>query len=265
MHDISKDRQLTEILTILFNGNLDNEKSKQIYDQLREICEDKDRYSRPHYSVISKFINDMYTKYGKSMILDDGYTKIDLIIEELAMIEEFNKDTGKDSFEIFIDKITDHLTMENDRALLFLKHREYIEDTKRDFSKLNDKIKELDKNATEAQGAYFKIAKSLTDNKIENITILSIFTGIVMSGMGMLSLTSSLFSELTNNNLYGLLALGCFCGLMLILFVYVMVRYIGKIVLNFYDTNKTKIDSFIVVLSIAFTALFLFCLWKYQA
>ena len=250
MHDISKDRQLTEILTTLFNGNLDDEKLKQIYGQMREICESKKNQARLHYSVISKFVNDMYAKHGDNMILADGYTKIDVTIEALAMLEKFNTDANKNNFEIFLDKITDHLTMENARALIFLNYKQGIFDLSETTMGLNNEILEA--------------KKAITNIKIENITILSIFTGIVMSGMGMLSLASNLFSVLSSENFYGLLAIGCFCGALIVLLVYIMIRYIGKIVFSADKGYENKIDWFIIVTTFLLVIFFCFFIHKYK-
>ena len=257
MHDISKDRQLTEILTTLFNGNLDDEKLKQIYEQMREICESKENQARLHYSVISKFVNDMYVKHGKNMILADGYTKIDVTIEALAMLEKFNMDANKNNFEIFLDKITDHLTMENARALTFLDYRKKIEDSEKKIFNLDGRIQKLNSSISKA-------VKAITNIKIENLTILSIFTGIVMSGMGMLSLASNLFSGLSSENFYGLLAIGCFCGALIVLLVYIMIRYIGKIVFSADKGYENKIDWFIIVTTFLLVIFFCFFIHKYK-
>lgn len=245
------------ILTQLFDGNLTDEDLKQICDGLGLIYHDKFNNSRPHYAIISKFVNNMYSEHGDDMILYRDYTKIDFIIEGIAMVLDFYTGKDKKEFGAFLDKITDHLTMEDDRALIFLDYKKSIEKSKESISELDNRTKRLDKSISKA-------VKAITNIKVETITILSIFTGIVMSGMGMLSLASNLFSGLSSENFYGLLAIGCFCGALIVLLVYIMIRYIGKIVFSADKDYENKIDWFIIITTFSLVVFFCFFISKYK-
>ena len=259
------------ILTQLFDGNSTDEDLKQICDGLGLIYHDEFNNSRPHYAIISKFVNNMYSEYGDDMILYRDYTKIDFIIEGIAMVLDFYTGKDKKEFGAFLDKITDHLTMEDDRALIFLDYKKLIEKSKESISKLDIRIQkfdvgifELDSRTKRLDKSISKAVKAITNIKIENITILSIFTGIVMSGMGMLSLASNLFSGLSSENFYGLLAIGCFCGALIVLLVYIMIRYIGKIVFSADKDYENKIDWFIIVTTFLLVIFFCFFIHKYK-
>ena len=234
MNDDNKNKILIlqKLLTRLCEENISENNIKEFIEMVKELY--GDGAYRHQYSQISGYLYKMYKENLMEM------DRLQFNIEELY--KRINENTEcSDNLKRSFNKLYDHVMLECTRISQL---HSLIPDVK----ELDDKIEKTRKDLIKAKKDSGKIKKDLQKARVDlkktkddmdkstvsSITVLSIFTGIVMAFVGGFSILGSAFSntELFETRVWLLILLMSLVGFVffntIFMFIYMAAKLSGK-------------------------------------
>lgn len=230
---------LQELLTKLYEENISKDNIKEFIEMVKKLYEDGTY--RHQYSQISGYLYQMYKENPKEMDL------LQFNIEELYKRINENTECSDDLRKSF-NKLYDHVMLECTRISqlysLIPNAKELddkIEKTRGDLIKAQEENGKIKEDLEKAKEENSKIKEDLEKTKddmdkstVSSITVLSIFTGIVMAFVGGFSILGSAFSntELFETRVWLLILLMSLVGFVffntIFMFIYMVAKLSGK-------------------------------------
>lgn len=231
---------------------------------------------RHRYSLISKYIleNKIVDTEKISVIL----MNVDILIKYCTSneslinkrIEDSRFDTTNYNFKEFIKqlkKLNDHLELEVSRANAFDKRQEFL---------LDRKTKEFAESVDRTKESLVKLEDRLNTGFI---SILGIFSAIIIAFFGGISAVTNIFSGLTNPQIstWKIIFFGCLAGIIVFNIIFMFLYFLSKFVdknlccrrsknINVQTSNMFKIAfsdyPFVTYFNLIFIVIILFSSWK---
>lgn len=252
------DRIISELSKVRFSDSeeLDPE---SFFDAIKKYY---DKSPRHRYSDISKVVY----KFN-----DD---RIDILRINLSKLKEVAKEKNENEIANKIDKLIDHadlseyqrkliedvsketkVLMEGYHSVLIATKEELadaqreLEETKEELTSAQKELeetkreldttkKELDKRYVEAEEEIEDLHKDKANIYTQFVTILGIFTAIILGAIGSLELIGSVFTRINEVSTGKLLVFSSLTSLAVIIMLFLLMQWINKIVYRVYPTDK---------------------------
>lgn len=117
-------------------------------------------------------------------------------------------------------------------------------------NKLISRVEEIEKTAPQTEKKLGKLNKTLENSQKEYIAILGIFSAVVLAFSGAVAFSTSVLENIHQASIYRIVFVCCIIGLVVVDIIYLMFRYIDKIVHE--SKEKTKRQNVpIIVINVA--------------
>lgn len=216
---MDKDLKLKKLISKLANDNkLDNKKLEEYKLEFEKIYTNNYRHE---YSQVTKVLFSIGDDEGRaflaSKIRDIGYSIEDLNIKKRVL------------------KLWDHINLENIRLEELRKisaeaNKAFTEvnEVKDKYSQLEDKWIEINKQAEEVDKKLQKMDKDIDNSTAKSITILGIFSGIVMAFTGGLSFIASSLDKMNEVSIYRLVLVIILLSMGIFNIIFMLMYTIGR-------------------------------------
>ncbi len=239
---------------------ISDEEIANIINSLYDIYKDNFRH---YYSTFYQLIENIDSKSSSK----EDEKSLEALQENLVQLLKVvnnkfnNNDTTTEEQMYFIkciNKLVDHLNLE---IIRYTNVNSLIKEN----IKLNNEILNTKKNLKKAK-EELKIAKDKLEsanNKIENskidvITTLSIFSAIILSFTGGISLLTNSFAQIQTTSFFKLTFFILLVGLVLFNAIYLMFHIIGKIIDKKIDILCIKTFNLLIICAIIINFILLF-------
>lgn len=230
MGGISLEQAFEKIIKLLYSEVLNPESketlsSKDINNFLQIFLVDENR--RIPYTLITKCVFEDTNFYPKEdNNVTDKRDNIEKIIDEKIEFVDNNielllRGAWNEDLEKVINKIGDHIKL----AII---QRDYI----------RKNVSVLDQEVDEARRHVQKIGESKAKIYAEFVSILGIFTGIVIGIMGSLQTISSVFSHIGTVSTGKLLVFTSLTGIGVITIIVLLMKSVSNIVIRTFNINR---------------------------
>jgi len=211
-------RTLAESQTLLE----DSEKSKSIYRKLEDLY-----YPKSGEESFRHFYSDIFSEL--SLIRkEESKGSIDILGQNLSEIRKNyipkNLDTDGNIIDISasIRKLFDHVNLDIARIL--------YSDGGDDKLARDADLKTVKQRVNELTTNINKTADSIKNAQKENITILGIFSAVVLAFTGGIAFTTSVFEHLHQSSIYRVVLITLLIGLILTNLLYALFFYVEKLI-----------------------------------
>ena len=201
---------------------------KEIFIELEALYYDSDEEKRfrHFYSDIFETLTEINSAEGGKL------GSIQALTENLSSLRREYTPERKDKDGNLIDiskelrKLDDHISLDcaridySDKGDFELKKEPVINDIETQIKKLNEQIQNSEK----------ELEKTSIKNLKDNITILGIFSAVVISFVSGIGFTTSVLSNMTSVSIYRLVFVSCIIGIVLVCVLYGMFYYVDRIV-----------------------------------
>lgn len=203
------------------------EKNNLLEDFLKQLYEDNDLKDTTSYIDNLKKIYDgdfrhEYSRITQFLVRIDDSEAADMLI---GKIDSLNREIDEISIKKNIEKLIDHITLENIRLSKLrdlsdanVKYKDLLES----YNKLEEKIKNTSKMEE-------KISEKIENNNNQSITILGIFAGIVMAFTGGLSFIASSMQHINAISKYRLIFIIILLSMVMFNTIFMLIYTIGKL------------------------------------
>lgn len=208
------------------------EDSNIVIQQLIEfyLVNERHRYSRVASFINQKAVDDeqvmSYIMLNISELINDinKNGKIQSIIDEIKNGTEYeNNNFNVEQLVKNLEKLNDHIELEFDRMML---------SQKRERTNFSNILNEYSKKAEEAQKSIEEKAARI-EEKLSNtvISVLGIFSAIIIAFFGGLNVLANLFTYLPNTevSIYRLTFIGGLTGFIVFNIIFMLLHFISKI------------------------------------
>jgi hypothetical protein len=185
------------------------DKEKDNDERLNEIAEDLinyyDKNKRHHYSAISYFI--LYILHDQ----DEEY-----LLNNLLMLKQYFERNGKNEYVEKIEKVYDHVQLETTR-------KKYNEEQSRKIQEYTDTSKK------ELENLFNEQKERLNSLYGDIITVLGIFSAIIIAFFGGINLLGSALNNIKNVSIYRLSFIILLIGLITFNIIFMLLYVISKL------------------------------------
>lgn len=216
---INKDEKLIDLLKKLANEEELTETIEQYTNEFQDIYVEGYRHK---YSDIH------------SVLLNLSQEERDYLSESLKAIYDNMSSDFKEKEKIL--KLYDHIQLENMRNSELREYAEMVKSFEGKYSGYRDSLKETEeqllkaKNDLKATQRYINgLEEKLRSSETQSITILGIFTGIVMTFTGGLSFTTSALQTMNEASKYRLVFIILILAATVFNIIYMLIYSVGKI------------------------------------
>ena len=239
-NNVQSNEFVESIINRLSGEILEPTECQEILDSLSKLYDTGYRHS---YSSITACIIKMEKMYDEAKEKGDDGRPIDWIVQNLEFINEIFKESLKNNENKYskdaqkgFRKFYDHIMLENAR----------LEEISRIYLPLKEEAETLKTDLEKANNIANLATRKVQRLQIEIVSVLGIFTGVVLALSGNLSFTDALFSSLKDGvSLNALLSCACVCGLVLFNSLTIMFILLGKII---FHEDGLKIPKWFVIL-----------------
>ena len=219
-------------------------KNEQLNKLIKELAEEDELtsenlelYKKSFEEIYSNEFRHEYSEITRVLFLIDGDEQRDFLAEKIKNISD-KFDDGK--VKTGINKLWDHINLENIRLAEFRKTNAKIDSSINDFNKTINNLKELSEQAEQTEEKLKDVQNSLNESNSRFITILGIFSGIVMSFSGGLSFIASSLQNINSISRYRLIFVILLLATAIFNIIFMLIYSIGK----FTNTTVGKKTSF---------------------
>lgn len=204
-----------EILEILASENY-NEDSYKVIKQKLDVV-----------NSIEDFRYDYYEIYAQIRILIQEPEGLDRIIANVTRLEKDLIDkSDKKRLEVKDSKLIQYVKLEAQRSF----------NNNDELEQQNNELKKIEKRATNLTNRIKYINKKLQSQQIDYITVLGVFSAIVLGFTGGLSFTTSILDNVNDVGIYRILLITLLLGFILGNGVYLLLKFIKSI--GLYKDNE---------------------------
>ena len=244
-HEFIRDEIIEEIIEKLSGELLSESESFDIVEKLISLYVSGYRHS---YSSITASIIRMERTYDEAREKEDCGRPIEWIVQNLELVmdsfhqyKEANPDKNTPTINNGFFKFYDHIMLENAR----------LDEMSRIYDPLRKEAESLRDNINITSETAKEATDKLKGIQIEIVSVLGIFTGIVLALSGSISFSNALFSSLNSGaNLNALIVCAAICGLLLFNALALIIKFLSKII--FHKNPAKMYDVIIVVINIVF-------------
>lgn len=217
---------------------MNSNKDEKLIDLLRrlaneeELTETIEQYTNEFQSI---YVGDYRHKYSDihSVLLNLSQEERDYLSESLKAIYENTSNDFKEREKLL--KLYDHIQLENMRNSELREYAEMVKAFEGKYAGYKDSLKETENQLLKAQKdlndtqRYIKgLEEKLRNSETQSITILGIFTGIVMTFTGGLSFTTSTLQTMNEASKYRLVFIILIVAATIFNIIYMLIYSIGK-------------------------------------
>lgn len=192
--NISKQTKLIEFIKSISNGFIPESDIKNKIQEIFDIYSDNS--FRHSYSDVSKFLIDLVNEKN------DDIEALSIITDNLEKLLEHAKKNKNGNIEKIkkIFKLKDHIDLE------IIRHKYISKKYGKEINEIKDKAEKLEENlkdkAEKLENDIGQSKKDLENSKINYVTILGIFSAIMISFTSGLVFSKEVIENTTNNNIY---------------------------------------------------------------
>lgn len=227
---------------------MDNrEKNNRLEDLLKELYNDSSLNDMDHYingfkEIYCENFRHEYSRITKFLITIDDSESADMLISKIDTIQNAVQNSV---LENSLDKLKDHITLENIRLSklrdLSEANKSYS-DVLTECNKLSDSIQKLEKRTESIDDKTGKMDDKLYQNTIQSITILGIFSGVVMAFTGGISFIASSLQNINAISKYRLIFVIMLLSMGIFNIIFMLIYAIGKLT-GKYIGSKCNCDN----------------------
>lgn len=228
MNDKERQKNIQSLLQCLARKLVSKEHLQEEIEKIKKIymTENGEQVYRHLYSGISGYLYVLVNQGEDLDILQENFINI----RESIYSAQY-RDTTDKNFKTVFDKLYDHVMLESNR-LMQLKIMFSQHDTNRaQLEQIFQELKVARKLSNEIEKENKKIKKELDKSTVSSITVLSIFTGVVMAFVGGFSILGSAFSntELFQSRIWLLILLMSLVGFIFFNTVFMFIYMVAKL------------------------------------
>ncbi|MBI9096043.1 MAG: hypothetical protein JEY71_14335 [Sphaerochaeta sp.] len=201
------------------------ELSKSLHDE-KDILADVDKFKEIYTEGFRHFYSPFFALITR-IVDEKGSTGLETLLENLQLIQQqisVNSDTDKSFTKTSeaIDKVYDHLNLEVSRWNLYAASQSELGSIKSQITKTEQALQDAVQNLEKAE----KKAASL---QTEIITVLSIFSAIVIATVGSFSYISSALAGMQNTHIFKSSIIVLISGILIFNTIALLMYLIAKI------------------------------------
>ncbi|MBS6025852.1 MAG: hypothetical protein KIB00_17395 [Paeniclostridium sordellii] len=217
---MNKDKKLKELIDRLSkDSQLDENKLEDYKKEFNEVYSNNYRHE---YSQVTKVIFDMEEGEGRAFLANK--------IKDIGNLIE-DENTKKSVF-----KLWDHINLENIRLEQLKKISndtnkafEEVNEVKNKYSQLEDRWNKINKQAEDVDEKLQRMDRDIDNSTAKSITILGIFSGIVMAFTGGISFIASSLERMNEVSIYRLVLIIILLAMGIFNIIFMLIYAIGRL------------------------------------
>lgn len=227
---MGNDKSLTELIQELAdNSSLTDKKLNEYKERFKKIYTDNYRHE---YSEITRVLFSIESEEARDFLTEK--------------IKDIKDEIQEDDIKARITKLWDHVNLENIRMREMNKLAKMATSNHstllKEYDELKGKIKDIKEETRNAKEEVKMISKNIEDSTTKSITILGIFSGIVMAFSGGLSFVASAMQNINAISVHRLLFVVILLASAIFNIIFMLIYTIGKIT-GTYIGSKCNCDN----------------------